>query len=86
MEGRKAAVSCSNSSSDMNRRKSFNGKVPAEDHKGGEELDKEWLGICVTAGELLYGEYPIEVLEASMPQRVRRSAENRCWNSSTTIP
>ena len=63
MEGRKAALSCS-SSSNMNRRKSFNGKDLAEDHKGGEELDKEWLGICITAGGLLYGEYPIEVLEA----------------------
>ena len=63
MEGRKAALSCS-SSSNLNRRKYFNGKDLAEDHKVGEELDKEWLGICVTAGELLYGEYPIEVLEA----------------------
>ncbi len=31
--------------------------------KEGEELDKYWLDICITAGELLYGEYPISVLQ-----------------------
>ena len=55
----------------MNRRKSFNGKDLAEDHKGGEELDKEWEElkhwneIGPTVDEYLenlkkYGLYPNE--------------------------
>ena len=27
-------------------------------------MDTSWLDICVTAGEWLYGEYPVEVLKA----------------------
>ncbi len=26
-------------------------------------MDKAWLNTCITAGELLYGEYPVEVLK-----------------------
>lgn len=26
-------------------------------------MDKNWLNTCITAGELLYGEYPVSVLQ-----------------------
>ncbi len=52
-------------------------------------MDKKWLETCLTAGEFLYGEYPVTVLQELYATKVEKISEEQiiefCGSSSMMV-